>query len=357
MTPTNEFATKRDRVAAWLEERGADAVLLASSPNLCWLGSGGELARLTVPSVGFVVSRDKSWLLCPGDDADRVRQEELRGQGVDIVPLSWLGPEALVERGRSLLPESARWKSDLAGLSLEHDPSVDLFRRTLLPEEQERLRKLGRDAAAAVEDVATECYRGILERDAAARLAAECVRRQIVPRLLLAGADERLQNYARPLPKNGSAEQVLLLALVGMRGGLHVALSRIVCLARPDGALLERFAAACEIVTQLRHEARPNESLGAAVQRALPHPALHLGSLGGLTSYEFPEVEARPSSGWKLGPGQACVWSAAFPGARCEDTHLLGAGGTELVTATEGWPRRTVHVANAAYEVPDLLLL
>lgn len=357
MPSSIEFAAKRDRLAGWLEERGADAVLLASTPNLCWLGSGGDLARLPVPSSGFVVARDKSWLLCPGEDLDRVRQEELRGQKVDIVPLSWLGPEVLVERARALLPETARWRCDVAGLGLEPDASVGQLRRTLLPEEQERLRKLGRDAASAVEDVATECYRGILERDVAARLAAECVRRQIFPRLLLAGADERMQNYARPLPKNGSAEHVLLLGLVGVRGGLHVALSRIVCLARPDEALLKRFAAACEIAVALRHEARPNESLGAVVQRALPHSPLHLGSLGGLAGYECPEVEARPSSGWKLGPGQAYVWCAASPGARSEDTWLLGAGGTELVTTTEGWPRRTVHVAGATYDIPDLLLL
>jgi antitoxin VapB len=353
----NEFNTKRTRVAAWLREHDADAVLLGSIPNLYWLGVGGELRRVTTIAVGFVVTPERCFLLCPNDDADRVRQEEVRGLGIEIVPLLWLGPDALVERARALLPGTTRWKCDVAGMGFETDSTVDLLRRTLQDDEIERLRRLGQDAAAALEEVATECYRGILERDAAARLAAECVRRQIVPRVILSGADERLETYTRPLPKAGAAEHVLMLSLVGMRGGLHVALSRIVCLARPEERFVERFHATLETAARLVHHARRGETLGAVVRAAMPQPALHLASLGGLAGYALPEVEARPSSNWKLEASQVVVWSIAAPGTRCEDTYLLGESHLELITATEGWPRRTVHVDGSAYDLPDLLLL
>jgi antitoxin VapB len=312
---------------------------------------------VTTIGVGFVVTPERCFLLCPNDDADRVRQEEVRGLGIEIVPLLWLGPDALVERARALLPETTRWKCDVPGQGFPHDPSVDLLRRTLQTDEMDRVRRLGHDAASALEEVATECYRGILERDAAARLAAECVRRQIVPRVILSGADERLEAYARPLPKAASAEHVLMLALVGMRGGLHVALSRIVCLARPDDRFVERFQTAQHTMARLIHQAQSGETLGSVVRAALPQPPLHLASLGGLGGYALPEVEARPSSNWKLSPAQVLVWSVATPGTRCEDTYLLGAAGAEIITATEGWPRRTVVVDGRSYELPDLLLL
>ena len=353
----NEFNTKRARVAAWLAEHDADAVLLGSTPNLYWLGVGGELRRVTTIAVGFVVTAEHCFLLCPFDDADRVRQEEVRGLGIEIVPLLWLGPDALVERARALLPETTRWRCDVAGLGFETDSSVDLLRRTLQHDEIERLRRLGHDAAAALEEVATECYRGILERDAAARLAAECVRRQIVPRVILSGSDERLETYTRPLPKAGAAERVLMLSLVGMRGGLHVALSRLVCLTRPEERFVERFHATLQTAARLVHHARSGVALGNVVRAAMPQPAAHLASLGGLAGYALPEVEARPSSPWKLEPAQVLVWSIAAPGTRCEDTYLLGESGLEPITATEGWPRRTLQVEASSYALPDLLLL
>jgi hypothetical protein len=295
-------------------------------------------------------------LLCPSDDTDRIRQEELRGFGVDIVPVPALGAAALLAAARDLLPPGARWRCDRPGFGLEHDASVDLLRRTLLPEETERLRKLALDAATAVEEVATECYRGIIERDAAARLASECVRRQITPRIILAGADERLDQYPRPLPKGASASHVLGLGLVARRGGLNVVLSRTVCLARPAVSLLDRFDTLARLAARLRHESRPGETLGKVVQRALPLGLLS-GSPGGVAAYLVPEEEARSTSGWKLEPGQALAWTLATPGGRCEDTTLLEPDGCSLLTATENWPRRAMQLGGQSYEVPDLLLL
>lgn len=355
--PHEEFAHKRQRVVAWLETHDVDAVLLLSHPNLSWLSSGGDIHRVLSPSVGLVVTHDRSLLLVPNDDIDRVRQEEVRGFPLELVPLVALGAEALVEKARGFVPADTRWRCDVPGYGLDHDPSIDLLRRSLLSQEVDRLRKLGRDAAAAIEEVAAECFRGILERDAAARLAAECVRRQIVPRVLLAGADERLGTYPRPVPKAGCAEHALLLALIGMRGGLHVTLSRVICLTQPDDGFVERHQSALETVARLRHHSQSGSTLGQAVQGAMTRPALHAGSLGGVGGYALPEVEARPASNWRLEPSQSIYWSVAAPGARCEDTWLVGKNDCELITATEGWPRRTVYVDEQAYSLPDLLLL
>jgi antitoxin VapB len=357
MNAASEFATKHARVAAWLGEHRADAVLLAAPANVAWLACGGEVERQHGPSAAIAASADRAFLLCGSEDADRLRQEEVRGLPLEIVPMLSTAPEALVERARGLLAQATRWKCDSAGLPLERDASFDGLRRVLLPEETERLVRLARDAAAALEEVAAECYRGILERDAAARLAAECLRRQIRPREILAGADERLENYTRPAPKATGAERALVLGLIGARGGLHVVLSRTLCLARPTTAFLEKFGQGLATAARLCQETRAGDTLGAVVQRALPQPPVHLAGLGGITGYAYPEHEARASSTWKLGSGQALVWSVASAGARTENTYVLGDAGLEIVTATEGWPRRSVRADGKSYDMPDLLQL
>ncbi|MFQ5600104.1 MAG: M24 family metallopeptidase [Candidatus Krumholzibacteriia bacterium] len=357
MSRSPEFDAKRSCLAAWLAERDSDAVLLASPPNLYWLALGGEVRQPTSISSGFAVTADRCWLLCPADDAERLRQEEVRGLGLEIVPLEWQEPDALVQCARELLPEDTRWRCDLPGLGLEYDASVHALRQTLLPEEVERLRRLGHDAAGALEEVAAECFRGILERDAAARLAAECIRRQIAPVSILSGADERVASYPRPLPKSGAAEHVLLLSLVGMRGGLHVALSRIICLASPRQEFLERFAQTLEASARLSHETRAGEVLGAVMERVLPSLLEGTRSLGGLVGYRFPEVEARPGSDLRLAASQAMTWSLSGRGVRCEDTFLINDTSNELLTLTDGWPRRRVQIDGRSCELPDLLLL
>ena len=195
------------------------------------------------------------------------------------------------------------------------------------------------------------------ERDAAARLAAECVRRQMTPREILAGADERFETYARPLPKGATAERALMLGLVATRGGLHAAVSRTLCFTHPEEPFLQRFAAGLDIMARLQRETRCGETLGAVVQRALPQPPMHLGNLGGTTGFAYPEHEARVSSSWKLGPGQGLVWSVSSAGMRIEDTCVLTPNGLEVASVTDGWPRRAIRIDQSSFELPDLLLL
>ena len=355
MAPNTELAAKVDRISRWLQGRDAHAALLTAAPNVAWMSCGGELLRADTP-VGFVVTAKQCFFLSPSEDVERIRQEEVRGLAVELVAVPALGIETLVARARTLLPPGTRWTSDVPGLGFDHDRSIEQLRRLLLPEEIERLRKLAREAAAVVEEVATECYRGILERDAAARLASECVRRQMTPELILAGADERLEQYTRPLPKSACAEHTLVLGLVARRGGLHVALSRTVCLAEPRAALLERFDTLARLTARLCSEARPGEELGQVVQRALPPKAL-ASSLGGVAGYALPEVEALPESSWKLAAGQVLAWTLATPGILLYETTLLGASGCEPLTVTEDWPRRTIELAGRSHEIPDLLLV
>jgi antitoxin VapB len=356
MTPTAELGAKLQRVVAWLDERRADAVLVHHPSNIAWLACGGDVGRADA-ATAFVLTRERCALLLPAEDTDRVRQEETRGLAIEIVPLSLPGAAALVDRARDLAPATARWCADTTGFDFPGEPSFAALRSSLLPTECDRLRKLGSDAALAVEEVAAECYSGILERDAAGRLAAECHRRQITPVRILAGADERFEKYPRPLPKGAVAEKVLLLSLLGMRGGLHVTLSRTICLARPATAVLDRYEALMRGAARLRAAARAGTTLGAAVTKAALEelPAAH--ALGGVLGYAAYEAQAHPQSTWMLAAGQAIGWNLVIPGARCEDTTLLGGVGAEFLTMSENWPRRTVIIDRVPYDVPDLLLL
>ena len=356
MTASTEFEQKHARVAAWLADADRDGIVVRAAPNVAWLASGGEVLRPGANPV-FVLTANRALLLCATEDADRLRQEEVRGVAVEVVPVLSLALDALGDRVRGLVPDVKRWCSDTESGEWESAPGFEVLRRSLLPDEVDRAIRLGRDAAAAVEDVASECYRGIGERDAAARLAAECIRRGLRVRDLIAGADDRFETYGRPAPKSAVAERSLVLGLVAARGGLHAAVTRTLCLTAPDETFLQRFAGGCELAARLRHFTRTGETLGSVIQKALPQPPVHLGSLGGVTGYAFFEHDARPSSPWKLAAHQMLVWTVGTAGMRIEETLLAGPEGFVPVTSTEDWPRRTLRVEGASYDLPDLLLI
>src|SRR5262245_37797371 len=90
----SEFAAKHARVASWLAERRVDAVLLASPANVAWLACGGDVHRRHGPRPMIALGTERTFLLCGSDDADRVRQEEVRGLALDVVPMLSTSGEA-----------------------------------------------------------------------------------------------------------------------------------------------------------------------------------------------------------------------------------------------------------------------
>ena len=99
MKAAAEFEQKHARVTAWLTETEADGIVVRTRPNVAWLASGGEVLRPSSSPV-FVITPGRALLLCATEDADRFRQEEVRGLAVEVVPVLSLAEEVLAARGR-----------------------------------------------------------------------------------------------------------------------------------------------------------------------------------------------------------------------------------------------------------------
>jgi len=353
MTPAEEFRIKHLRLAEWLQSVGAPGVLLLGRANVSWLALGGEVLYPTSRSSGFVVTPDSCTLLCPEDDAHRIKQEEIRGLDIDVHSIRQLGGQYLVEMA------SKKWSADLLcdlpGFGLQHRAEVHLLRRQLLPPEIIRMRSLAHDATLALEGVASDCYRGILETEVAARLTSECVRARITPMSTLVGADIRTV-YAHPLPKARAAEQKLMLSVAAQRRGLNVALTRTVCLSAPEPEESARFTAALNQHAQLLHATRSGVVLGEIVKNAVDVAERRWG-LGGITGYRFPEVEAAVQEKQELQANESITWTVVGEDCRCEDTHIIHDTRTELITHSESWPCRTIQIDSMTYELPDMLML
>lgn len=366
MKRSQEVAAKLDTLRAWLDHNDLDAVLLSSQAGFAWITAGGDSTVTLADEAGaasVLVTREDAYLLAANIELRRLIEEEAEGAGLTPVEWPWHedeGESQIVER----LCDPTRAVSDLGRLGLPAAPSdLTELRTTLLPPEIERYRRLGADAAEAVEATCLTARPGDRETDVAAVLDYECRRRDITPLVNLVGADERIACFRHPLPSDRRLEHTLLVALSGRRHGLHASLTRMVHHGTPDDDLLGRHTAVMRVDARLIIESRAGAVLGEVFDGGLDQyqregfaTEWRLHHQGGLTGYAGREVFATSRSPQVLRAGQALAWNPSITRVKSEDTILIAEDGPEIVTATPAWPRVAVDLpGNGPVERPALL--
>jgi antitoxin VapB len=367
MNRAEEWAHKLSEVRRWLAKAGAGAVLVEGQGAFAWLTCGGDSHVSLGQQEGcasVLVTRERAFLLAANNEAARILEEELSPLPLEGVTFPWYQPAQardLVER----LAGSGPVVSDLGQLGFARaEPSFAALRFTLLAPEVERYRRLGQDAAEAVETACEEARPGQREREVAARIVQRCADQGILPLVVLVGGDERITRYRHPLPTERAWERTLLVSLTGRRHGLHASLTRMVSAVEPDGELSARMAAVQRVDAALLLSSRPGTSLGAVLARgeaqyaAEGHPGeWKLHHQGGLTGYGGRERFATPDEPLALGPSQAVAWNPSITRVKSEDTALVTRDGPELLTLTTRWPRVEVRLPEGTVERAALRVL
>ena len=321
-----------------MEREGLGAILMRRPENFAWFTGGGN-SRVEYASpfgaADVVVTADGEYVLASTIEAPRMRAEE--ALGLDVLEYPWHdGPEAAV---RELVGERP------LGADLPLDGARDLseelsaLRRVLDPDAIVRLRGVGADLMAALEEAAENVAPGMTEHDAAAAIAGACRRRALVATVLLAATDERIRRFRHPLPTRATIERRAMLVASAQRGGLYANLTRIVDYEEPDPETARRQVACDEILARLRDEAtRPGRTLADAfgdcrrfyAEAGFPDE-WRLHHQGGPTGYASREVIATPHTAVPIEVGQAFAWNPSITGAKSEETFVLTETGPEVV--------------------------
>ncbi len=362
-----ELENKLARLRRWLDRIGAQAVLIADHGGFAWITGGGDSHVSLGQEEGtasVLVTPEHAFLLAANNELPRIVDEEVAGLPLEPITWPWYQPtllraqvERLAGRGTVL--------SDLGQLGLARaDASFAALRFTLLPPEIERYRRLGQDAAEALEAACTEARPGERERDVAARIAEGCVARGIVPLVVLVAGDQRIAHYRHPLPTEDTWNRTLLVALTGRRHGLHASLTRMVSAREPDPALAARFRAVQRVDATMLLASRPGVSLGAVLARGQAQYAAEgapseweLHHQGGLTGYAGRERFAVPDEPLTLNAGHDVAWNPSITSVKSEDTALVTQTAPEVLTTTCRWPREWVRLEDGAVERPALRVL
>ena len=356
-----ELEAKLGRVRSALEAHGLAAARLRGVDWFAWATCGGSSAVLLTAEVGaaeVLVTRGGAWVLTDVIEAERLRAEELPA-GLEV----WAGPWQEPARRDAFVAEVAdggRVASDRPqGAQVPLPAPLVEARARLLPEEHARYRALGREAAEAATEVLTAARPEWTGFQLAGAGAEALWARGIHPALTLVGDARRLLRYRHPTPSREPLGARAMLVFCGRRHGLYANLTRAVAFRAPTP---EEHRAAADVarveaaaLDASRPGARASDVYRAVVEayRAAGHAGAEAHHhQGGPCGYLSRDVLAGPDTDVRLQEGGAVAWNPSLPGAKLEDTLLVGPDGARVVlTVDPRWP--TVAVAGRAR--PDVL--
>jgi Xaa-Pro aminopeptidase len=357
-----ELKNKLDRIQALLAQKKLDCLLLRKVSSVAWATGGAASyinSAVTEGTASLLITPNTRYLVTTNIEAPHYEKEEgLAVQGWQIKPNGWYQ-----EDGTAGLAAGLKLGADCAfpgAVDLSNE--ISHLRADLLPVEQERFCELGRRCAAAMQEAVGAVKPGQTEYEIASFLAGACLRREVLPIVVLIATDERIFGYRHPLPTPKKMERYAMLVLCGRWKGLVCSLTRLVYFGKLPEELRLKADAVAHIDATFLAATRPGETLGKVFQRAVAAYAdtgfaeeWKLHHQGGTAGYEPREYLGLPGAVDVVHLGQAYAWNPSITGTKSEDTILVGEKTAEVITVMPGWETIRVTVDGQDFDRPCIL--
>ncbi len=358
-----DVQAKHERLLAYLDRTGHDAVLLRRADSLAWFTSGGDLSIDNATEAGSAwafVNRKCRSLFTDNVHSARLFEEEVAGLGFQLKERAWTDdPDVILAdlcRSKSIATDCPH-----PGLI---DASADLraLRYPLGALERQRLRELGRTLTLAVEATCRNFHPGETEAHIAGHLSHRLLREGVTPICLRVAGDDRLEHFRQPTFKAAEIHKRATIAAVGRRHGLCAAVTRTVSFGKVDDDFRADHILATMVDATCIYFSRPGEPICEVFRRAkriyekFDHPhEWTLDYQGAQIGYSPRERVLRPDLTAKLAHGSAVCWSPSVNSARSEDTVVVDDRGYEVVTEAQHWPKIEVQVKGYTLPRPAIL--
>ena len=343
-----EVEAKLAVVREGMDATGLGAVRLRGTDWFAWATAGGSSTVLLTAEEGVaevVVTPTDAWVVTDEIEAARLAEEEVPPT-LAVRAHPWAHPEvgddlaAEVAEGAPVASDRPR------GAEVALPGGLVAARWSLVPDELDRYRAVGRDAAEAV----TEALEVAEPTWSGHRLAGEAARalweRGIHPALTLVGDERRLPRHRHATASADPIGGLAMLVVCGRRAGLYANLTRFVAFRPLTDAERSRHRATVAVEGAALAASVPGTPLGAvydalvAAYADVGHPGAERDHhQGGPCGYLSRDALARPGGRQVLGERSAVAWNPSLPAAKVEDTVVTStADGLEVLTVDGRWP-------------------
>jgi Xaa-Pro aminopeptidase len=341
----DDRAVKRARLLAILEERDALSLVLSSHGALAWYldGARTHTSLMGDPVLQVRVDRDGDVVSAFSNEAARLLAEELPS-GIEVSTVPWFGAlgEGFAGTGSGAGPRSLV-ESDIAA-------ELRAARASLLPAELARYRALCIDAAEVMTDALSSASPGQSERALAASVGAGLLARGADPLVLMVSGSARA-GFRHPLPGDQPIGARAMVVACARRYGMIANITRWVSFAGESSTagnelLADSGRRILEVEAAYFDATVPGATLASAFEAgAAAYASAGFAAdewrnhhQGGAAGYNGRDPRATPQVFDLIQPNQVFAWNPSAPGAKLEDTVLLGPAGIEPLTLDPRWP-------------------
>lgn len=369
---SSELTEKTGRLCELMAREGLGGVLLNGQHNFAWLTGGAsngiDQSRENGASFVLVRADGKRFSLANNIETPRLFAEEISSDDFEPIEVAWAeekaDPALLIDKARELAVGEIASDLPVHGSVRSIENLIAHCRYSLVPDEVERYRALGRDTGEALGELARRIVPGWSEIEIAATAEYLLAERGIRGVVLLVGADGRIANFRHPVPTANEWKKTLLVAVCAKRGGLIVSASRIFCAGEIPDELQHKTEATAYVFASLLNASKPGVT-GAGLYMVAEEAyaaqgfAGEIGNhhLGGACGYRTREWVAHPASSETVKPYQAFAWNPSIRGTKVEETAIVSAGGPEIITTTPNWPVITTEIDGKEFNSPGILVL
>ncbi|MGM0447184.1 MAG: M24 family metallopeptidase [Methanobacteriota archaeon] len=367
-----DLTARTERLDAYLDERGLEAVWFARPNGFAWLTGGDNVIDAdAVTGVAAAGYDGELRVITDNIEADRLADEELP-DAFAVESFLWYA-DSLAEAVAERSPSPAAADFDVSGFE-----AVDgsRLRQPLTDDDVERYRELGREVAAAVETVCRNLEPEDPEYEVAAGIDISLASRDVDTPVVLVGGAERAQAYRHYTSTDAALGDYALVSVSAERAGLYASMTRTVVFNAPDWFEERHRAAARVAATAVRAteaaaagalsragdaadaadfgDGAPDTAgdLFGAIRRAYDGVGFanewknhHQGGAAGFAGREwFATPDGDEPVRWPMG----YAWNPTVRGTKSEDTHLVAPDLTERLTKTGRWPTHEVEPVDVA---------
>lgn len=346
----NEVQRKLQNLRAAMSSHELKGLRFKSVDWFSWITAGGSNVVIFTQETGVAevfITQSGAWILTNRIERERLLAEEIPTD-FEVVDFPWQDSEAADSFVDSILQGAPCATDRPLGLETELPWSLRQMRLRLQPEEVERYRHVGRQAAEAMTEALLVATPDWTENRLAGEGARSLWKRGLDPTLVLVGGESRVSRFRHPTATDSSLGGMAMMVFCARGFGLYANLTRFVFFRHPTEEELGRFQQVAQVEALAFEHSRPGRELRslyetlaqAYAQLGMPEE-IHRHHQGGPTGYLSREFVASSNSPPSLkieGPCSALAWNPSLPGAKIEDTVLTTASGLEILTVDPQWP-------------------
>ncbi len=353
---------KHERVRQLLKATGSDALLLQNPENIAWFTAGVDRFRCASESctTSLFVTPEARLFATNSIDSAQIFEREAFGLGFQLKQREWFQPHYdLVSdlcRGRTVLCDRGINGAKCAA------NAVQSIRLPLTELEVVRMRLLSRIAVHAVEATGHHLRRGVTESEVAGEVSHRLLKRTVAAVRIQVCADGRNERYRHWTFGEQAIENFAAISCVARRWGLHVGVTRTVCLENVPAELWRVFQRAMLVHATGIFFARHQQTLDDVWKKV--HRIYEKFDLANewqradqadVIGYSSSECQLTPHSSYQLQAPAPVFWHPSVGPAMLGDTVLLHNSSNEQLTMSSSWPQVPVLVKGREILCPGIL--